>query len=401
MNKETIRVIKSSVPVLESKGEEIVIAFYHHLLETHPELKNIFNRTNQKNLRQPRALATMVYQAAKYIDRLDTLLPAVKEVAEKHRSIGIKPDQYPIVGENLLWAIKYVLKEGATDELLQAWAQAYGEIADIFISVENGLRENMIKKGGWKGFAPFTVEKIVQESDIVKSFYLSPKSEGLLPDYYPGQYISIKVRVPNTPYTQIRQYSLSDAPGGHYFRISVKREEGRGNQPEGLVSNYLHNQLRQGDILEVSAPAGDFSLRPSQKPVVFISGGIGQTPLIAMVKHLVNHDPHKNITWIHSAKDPGKLAFFDEIKEIIDRAEGRLDAYYALSQNVSRNGDIQKRGRIDEDWLKHVIQTTDADYYFCGPLPFMKFIYTVLKSWNVPDSQVHYEFFGPKGALMA
>ncbi|MTT31909.1 NO-inducible flavohemoprotein [Terrilactibacillus sp. BCM23-1] len=398
MDAKTIAIIKSTVPVLESKGEEIIIAFYKHLLETNPELKNVFNQTNQKRLTQPRALAQMVYQAAKNIDQLEALLPSVKLVAEKHRSLGIKPEQYPIVGENLLWAIKHVLKDAATDEIIHAWAEAYGQIADVFISIENGLREEVTKKGGWDDFAPFKVADIKQESSIIKSFYLKPESGQPLPLYQPGQYISIRVRIPGSDYTQIRQYSLSDVPNKDYFRISVKREKGREQYPDGLISNYLHSQIKPGDTLEVSAPAGEFTMKTSDKPIVFISAGIGQTPLLSMVKQVINENPERHITWIHSAKDADKLAFKEELTKLKVKAP-QLNVHIALSQDKNEYEDIKRYGRIDSEWLKQLIEDKDSDYYFCGPTTFMHQINQILTGWNVPESQIHYEFFGPKEEL--
>jgi len=133
----------------------------------HPELLNIFNHANQKQGRQQTALANAVYAAAKHIDNLEAILPVVKQIAHKHRSLGIKPEQYPIVGENLLAAIKEVLGEAATDEIVGAWAEAYGVIADAFIGVEAEMYEqSRAQVGGWADFRPFVVEKKVRESAL-------------------------------------------------------------------------------------------------------------------------------------------------------------------------------------------------------------------------------------------
>lgn len=136
MKQTTISIVKSTVPVLEQHGQAITTRFYEMLFEQYPSLKNVFNQTNQKTGRQQMALANTVYAAAQYIDRLETLLPVVKQIAHKHRSIGVKAEHYPIVGEFLLKAIKDVLKEAATDEIMEAWKEAYGAIADVFISVD-------------------------------------------------------------------------------------------------------------------------------------------------------------------------------------------------------------------------------------------------------------------------
>ena len=141
LSKKTIDIIKSTVPVLEVHGVTITSVFYKNMFTNHPELLNIFNHANQSQGRQQVALANMVYAAAQHIDRLEAVLPAVKQVAHKHRSLGVKPEHYPIVGEYLLGAIKEVLGEAATEEIIGAWAEAYGVIAQVFIDIEDDMYE--------------------------------------------------------------------------------------------------------------------------------------------------------------------------------------------------------------------------------------------------------------------
>ncbi len=137
---ETIAIIKSTVPVLEVHGKAITTRFYEKLFKSHPELLNLFNHGNQKQGRQQTALANAVYAAAVHIDRLHEIMPAVKGIAHKHVSLGVTPEQYPIVGENLLAAISEVLGDAATPEILGAWEEAYSVIAAAFIGVETEMR---------------------------------------------------------------------------------------------------------------------------------------------------------------------------------------------------------------------------------------------------------------------
>ncbi|MFP3359249.1 globin domain-containing protein, partial [Planococcus sp. SIMBA_143] len=140
-----------------------------------PELLNIFNHANQKQGKQQQALANAVYAAAKNIDQLEAILPVVKQVAHKHRSLGVQPEHYPIVGEYLLKAIKDVLKDDATEEILQAWEEAYGVIANVFIEVEEEMYQDAAKQpGGWEQERIFVVDRKEQESDVIPSFYLKP-----------------------------------------------------------------------------------------------------------------------------------------------------------------------------------------------------------------------------------
>ena len=171
LSQETMDIVKATVPVLEQHGNAITKRFYERMLSEVPELNNIFNQTNQKKGGQPKALANTVYAAAANIDNLGAILPVVKQISEKHKSLMIKPEHYPIVGKYLLLAMKDVLQDAATDEILNAWEQAYGVIADVFINVEKEMYEHDKETtGGWNGFRDFKVVDKVRESEVVTSF---------------------------------------------------------------------------------------------------------------------------------------------------------------------------------------------------------------------------------------
>ncbi len=293
LSEQTIQVIKSTVPVLEIHGTAITRRFYDRLFTSHPELLNIFNHANQQQGKQQTALANAVYAAAVHIDKLAAILPVVKQIAHKHRSLGVKPEHYPVVGEHLLGAIKDILGDAATEEILQAWAEAYGVIADAFISIEAEMYEQSEQQqGGWADFRAFRVDKKVKESDVITSIYLVPEDGQPIAAFEPGQYISVKLDIPGEANTHIRQYSLSDSPDKPYYRISVKREEASESGPAGHVSNYLHQSIEEGGVLRISAPAGDFVLdQQDDRPVVLISGGVGLTPMVSMVNTLVAKYP--------------------------------------------------------------------------------------------------------------
>src|SRR5690606_19850118 len=198
-------------------------------------------------------------------------------------------DQYRIVGHHLLASIKEVLGTAASEEILKAWEEAYGELANILINTEEELyREAESAPGGWRGWKRFVIRRKVPESAEITSFYLYPADGGPAPYFLPGQYISVKLFVPLLGLNQPRQYSLSDAPNGEYLRISVKRESSRMTAPGGLVSNLLHDQFQEGDEIEISPPFGDFMLHDDRTtPAVLISGGVGITPMLSMLNTLV------------------------------------------------------------------------------------------------------------------
>jgi nitric oxide dioxygenase len=401
LNQKTIEIIKSTVPVLEKHGETITTRFYQLMFGNHPELLNIFNHANQKQGRQQKALAGTVYAAAMYIDNLEAILPVVKQIAHKHRSLGIKPEHYPIVGKHLLLAIKDVLGDAATDEIIDAWAQAYNLIADAFISVEAEMYDEAEKQdGGWEGFRRFIVDRKVVESDVITSFYLKPEDSKGIATFIPGQYISIKMEIEGEDFTHIRQYSLSDAPGKDYYRISVKREAGAGN-PDGRVSNYLHDGVKEGDILKVSVPAGDFILNTEKDtPVVLLSGGVGLTPMMSMLKTVVEIQPNREVTFVHAAQNGNVHALRNEVDDLTKLETVKSFFFYdSPTEDDRKNNRFDVEGYITREWLEGKVDKDQADFYFCGPVPFMKAVNRSLKELGVKEDRIHFEFFGPMGNL--
>lgn len=403
LDQQTIAVIKSTVPVLKEYGTTITGRFYQRMFEAHPELLNLFNHANQKQGRQREALANAVYAAALHIDKLEAILPAVKQIAHKHRSLGVKPEQYPIVGQHLLAAIKEVLGDAATDEILNAWAKAYGVIADVFISVEHEMYDQAEKQtGGWSDFRAFVVDKKVVESDVITSFYLVPRDGGPLASFEPGQYVSVKLNVIGDEYTHLRQYSLSDAPGKPYYRISVKREDASGDRPAGKVSRCLHEYAEEGDVLWLSAPAGSFTLdMKDETPVMLLSGGVGLTPMVSMANTLAERQPERKVAFVHAAINGRTHAMREAMLELQGRTPG-LSVHFSYTEPMDEDRErksFDREGVIDAVWLKELLSSPDASIYLCGPVPFMKAMFAALRSIDVPESRIHYEFFGPAGTL--
>lgn len=391
LSQETINIIKSTVPVLEEHGKTITTVFYKNMFDAHPELLNVFNHANQSQGRQQTALANTVYAAAANIDNLEAIVPAVVQIAHKHKSLGITEDQYPIVGYHLLGAIKEVLGDAATPEIIEAWGEAYGVIADAFIGVEKGMYDQAeTMENGWRTFKPFTVEKKVEESDVITSFYLKPVDGQKLPSYLPGQYITVRLTVEGEEYTLNRQYSLSQAPqdSTEVYRISVKREDEF--NPNGKVSTHLHRSVNVGDQVEVSVPAGDFFLdAESATPVTLISGGVGITPMMSMFETIAKVSPERPVAFLHSARTRSHQAFNERIEELNASLKNASSAVL-----YSEEGD----GFITKEFLEEKV-LAGSDIYVCGPTPFMQAILNYLFELGHPVEKVHYEFFGPKEEL--
>lgn len=381
LKQETVQIIKATVPVLEVHGVEITKTFYKNLFEAHPELLNIFNHTNQEKGRQQTALANTVYAAAVHIENLEAILPAVMLISHKHRSLGILPEHYPIVGEFLLKAIKEVLGDAATDDIINAWAEAYGVIADVFIQVEEELYQKAENNGGWRMFKPLKVAKKEVESELVTSIYFVNEDGSPLPAYEPGQYISIRVKVPGEEYLLNRQYTVSQASAEDGYRISVKRESE--HTPNGKVSTFLHDVLQVGDLVDVSVPAGLFVLHESTAPITFVSGGIGVTPLNSMLQSLKDNAENE-VHFIQCARNEKVVAFSDDI-------QAKVNVLPNASYTALYSDDNQL---LTKEILAEQV-TGDTDVYICGPIGFMEAVINHLHDLGVKDDKIHYEFFGP------
>lgn len=407
LSQQTIDIVKSTAPILQEHGETLTKHFYKRMFSHNPEVAPYFNPANQAEGTQQRALAGAICAYAANIDNLEVLGGAVELIAHKHASLMIKPEHYPIVGENLLASIREVLGEGATDDVINAWGEAYGFLADILTGREKQIYDdNAEKPGGWEGFRNFKVEKKEKESSVITSFYLKPEDGGGLPDYLPGQYITVRMPTPDGS-TTMRNYSLSDKPGQDYFRISVKREVGaEANTPKGYVSNKLHDDTEVGDVIEIGPPCGEFFLNLNdrhERPLVLLAAGVGITPILSIMKSAVESMPEREIIFVHGCLNEDVQPFKAVIDELAEK-HSKLKIHYRYSdpetENTKREGDCST-GFVDAELIESIVPDRHADYYFCGPKPFMVNIYQDLLKWGILGNQVHFEFFGPKEELEA
>lgn len=205
LSRATLDIVQSTAPVLASQGQAITTLFYQKLFDQHPELMHVFNMANQAQGKQARALAESVFMYATHIEKLQDLGPMVKHIAHKHASLAVAPEHYPIVGKYLLEAIRDHLGLAVDDPVLGAWAEAYGQLADVFIDTEETLyRENAGKVGGWRGWRPFVIESAEPVAAGVKSFRLRPEDGGPIASFLPGQYVGVKLRPLSHDYEEIR-----------------------------------------------------------------------------------------------------------------------------------------------------------------------------------------------------
>ncbi len=384
-------IITATVPILEQGGEALTRHFYLTLFRDFPQVKPFFNQANQQDGNQQRALANAVLMYARNIERLEQLGPLVSTIVNKHVSLQIQREHYPLVGASLLKAIREVLgAETATDAVIDAWAAAYGQLADILAGAEqNVYDENARAPGGWSGAREFKVASKKAESDEITSFVLAPADGGAVVAHKPGQYIGMSVNIDGEEAR--RQYSLSAAGNGANYRISVKREAG------GAVSNFLHDQVNVGDSIQLFPPSGEFVLQDSDKPLVLISGGVGITPTLAMLTTALSTG--RDIHFIHAARHAGVHAFRDQV-DALAQEHPRLQRFYCYENASDAGPQPHATGYLNQQQLAEWLPATrDVDAYFLGPTPFMKAVKSHLLELGVPQAQTHYEFFGPAEAL--
>ncbi|MCQ1060159.1 NO-inducible flavohemoprotein [Photobacterium sp. ZSDE20] len=393
LSSQTIEIVKATAPVIAQTGPALTAHFYDRMFSHNPELKDIFNMSNQRNGDQREALFNAICAYANNIENLPALLPAVEKIAHKHTSFMITAEQYAIVGSHLLGTIDELLSPG--QEVLNAWGEAYSLLADIFIQREEALyKENEDKDGGWRGTRKFTLVEKNQESDVITSFTFKPVDGAAVAAYLPGQYLGVYLQPTGFEFQEIRQYSLSSAPQSDQYRISVKREEG------GTVSSYLHDTLQVGDDVLLAPPAGDFFLDvEATTPVALISAGVGLTPTLSMLETLTNHKA--DVHWLHATENGKHHAFKHTVARMVATHEHLSSNIWYREPLACDNPaeDFQFDGIMDLNKVKKLVTTPDMHYYFCGPVGFMQHVAKQLIAMGIAKEQLHYECFGPHKVL--
>src|SRR5262249_65810 len=364
-------VIEATLPVVGAHIQEIAARFYKHLFTTHPELLDgTFNRGNQAEGTQQVALAGSVAAFATALVKTPDRLPENlrSRIAHKHASLGIRPEQYQIVHDNLMWAVKDVLGDAVTPDIAAAWDEVYWLMAYTLIHVERGLY-------GARGVRPQTawrqweVEKKIQETADVVTFVVKRIDDRLVKPSLPGQYLTVQVTMPDGT-RQPRQYSLSRADQGEQRQFTVKRVYGAG-KPDGEVSTQLHNKVKVGDTLTISVPFGALVLDDySGRPMVFASGGIGITPMAGMLSHLASARSFLPVMLLHADHNEESFALRGQILGDI-AALPNASIYVWYEQGAKSQLPVQGvfQGRMD---ISQVPLPDDASYHLCGPVPFMQ-----------------------------
>ncbi|MEV4684030.1 globin domain-containing protein [Streptomyces kurssanovii] len=388
LSEQSVPVVRATLPVVGAAIGDITELFYRKLFDDRPELlRDFFNRGNQANGEQKQALAGSIAAFAGMLlerpdDRPDAMLA---RIANKHASLGVTSGQYKLVHQHLFAAIVEVLGDAVTAEVAAAWDEVYWLMANALIAAESRLYQEAGTADGevWRSME--IVERREQTPDVV-SFLIQPADGSPAGAFRPGQYVSVQAELPDGA-RQIRQYSLSAAPGRPQWRITVKRVRGAAG-PQGEVSSWLHETARAGDLLTVSVPFGDLVLAEDEGPLLLASAGIGSTPMLAMLDHLAATGSTRQVVVVHADRSAADHAHREELRRLVDALpSASLHLWYETGGDAGAATGQADIGALD--------LPEGLTAYLCGPLPFMRAVRGDLLRRGVPAEAVHYEVFGP------
>lgn len=380
--------IEATAPVVAEHLNTITTRFYPILFTRYPEVRALFNDSHQASGDQARALAAGVLRYVGLRKQPAAAREAMAIAISKHVSLGIQPEHYPMVGECLMAAIGEVLGEAITPEIADAWTALYNELAAFLIDAEHRCyQEFAARPGGWQGLRRFRVVRRRPESALITSFELEPVDGGAVADFLPGQYIGVRLKIDGEPV--YRHYSLSDLPDGQRYRISVKREQ------EGRASRFLHEQALEGFELELLPPAGDLTLQ-GDEPLLLISGGVGQTPLLPMARQAVSEG--RSVVYVHAARSPEHHAFREELDSLKGSHPDRFRSV-VVYESAPEPDTADYVGRVSQTILEACLPAENARCYFVGPQGFMSAVNSALEALGIPEARRHHEHFGPSAVL--
>ncbi|GAA2669538.1 globin domain-containing protein [Actinoplanes palleronii] len=376
-------VVEATLPVVGAHLDAITGVFYRTMLEENPELTNLFSRSAQATGEQRGALAGAVAAFAAHLigagPDAAVFDHIVERIAQRHCALGIRPEQYTMVGRYLLGAVGTVLGDAVTPQIAAAWDEVYWLFAARLI----GREARLYAEAGVDGTDPwrdYLVVNRITEADDTVSLLLAPLNGEPAPHFRPGQYVTVAVDLPDGS-RQLRQYSLSQAATGGTLRITVRRVRGRAGAPDGLISGFLHDRVEAGDKLRISQPYGDLVLRPGDGPLLLVSAGVGITPMAAILDHVSRVAPAREVVAVHADRSADR----HPLRADMAVNGARLRSF--TSQVWYEDG----AGRIDVDAIP---VHPEAEVYLCGPVPFMQQVRAGLHRRGIPDERIRYEVFG-------
>ena len=384
-------VVKATAAVVAGHAEQITGRFYPRMFAEYPELLRVFNQGNQATGEQSQALAGAVVAYAVHL--IDPDAPSfdhvMKRIAYKHVSLGIRPEQYTIVGHHLLAAVGEVLGDAVTPEVADAWGEVYWLFAAQLIAEEARLYQQAGVDPAHAG-APVPggpADRGNRRCDLAGAG--AGRRRAICRRSVPGQYVSVFVDLPGGD-RQPRQYTVSSTAFGTRLQITVRRVRGVNGAPDGRVSTYLHDSCAVGDVLDVSAPAGDFVVDPSEGPLLLASAGAGITTVLPIVEHIARTQPDRTVIVAHADRTAQDHALRDTVLHVARHIDNFTA--YTWYESVDPADQRSRQGLMD---LSQIPLPEDVQVFTCGPLPFMRHVRSTLLDKGVPPSHIRYEVFGP------
>lgn len=387
---ESEAVVRATAGVVAEHAEQITAHFYPSMFAAHPELLRVFNQGNQATGEQSRALAASVVAYA--VQLIDPAAPSfdhvLRRIAHKHVSLGIRPEQYTIVGHHLMGAVGAVLGEAVTPAVASAWDEVYWLFATQLIAAEARLYHQAAVDPA-QPTRPYRVVKRIDEARDVVSLVLEPADGHPLPETQPGQYVSVFVDLPDGD-RQPRQYTVSSTSSGTRLQITVSRVLGVDGAPDGRVSTHLHDGTRVGDLLDVSTPAGDLVVADAHGPLLLASAGAGITTVLPIVEHIARTQPQRPLIVAHADRTARDHA----LRETVLHVGRQIDEFtaYTWYEQVTADDEGARSGLMD---LSEIPLAENLEVFTCGPLPFMRHVRSSLMSRGIPPDRIRYEVFGP------
>jgi ferredoxin-NADP reductase/MOSC domain-containing protein YiiM len=259
-----------------------------------------------------------------------------------------------------------------------------------------GLNEAAAEpRAAWSGFRPTRVVEVVHETETVVSLRLAASDGQELPAAQPGQFVAVRLDLGDGHPPTSRSYSLSGSPASSGYRISVKRE------PRGMFSTFVHNKIRAGAVLELSAPRGRFTLNNGEAPVLLVSAGIGATPVLSMLHALTQTGSGREVWWLHGARNSAEHVFAAEARLLLAQLQNAHTqiCYSAPLMTDALGQDYTYKGHLAADSIQSLPLPPHAHAYICGPQRFMTDMRATLVRLGVDAADIHTEVFGPGPAV--
>ncbi len=303
-----------------------------------------------------------------------------------------------------IYLLTLILSDARATAIAQRSTEAERELFQARIADIRDRRtfEREKNEFSWNGHRKFEVYSKVEEGGGICSFYLRPHDKKSLPPFEPGQYLTFRLDIPGETKPVIRCYSLSDSAKPDYYRVSIKKlppPRDRPELPPGKSSSYFHDQVQEGDILDIKAPGGHFHVDMTKHtPVVLIGGGVGVTPVLSMLNAIVEPGSRRE-TWFFLGVRNGKEHIMKEHFERVARENANVHLHVCYSDPTDEDKlgeDYHHAERVGVELFKKLLPSNNYDYFFCGPPPMMNALAEGLEAWGVPETNIHYEAFGAK-----